>query len=86
MAEAMIEHNCVIGGEGNGGIILPELHFTRDAPLGMALILSYMAISGKSISELVAEIPKYYIYKTKLDLTEDTDFEKVSNNILNDFF
>jgi len=86
VAEAMKEHNCIIGGEGNGGVILPDLHFTRDAPLGMALILSYMATSGKTISELAAEIPKYYIYKTKLDLTGDTDFEKVSNNILNDFF
>jgi len=85
VAGAMKEHNCVIGGEGNGGVILPDLHFTRDAPLGMALILSYMAISGKKISELAAEIPKYYIYKTKLDITVDTDFEEVSNNIINDF-
>ncbi len=85
VAEAMNEHNCVIGGEGNGGIILPDLHFTRDAPLGMALILSYMAVSGKKISELAAEISKYYIFKTKLALTEDTDFEEVSNRIINDF-
>ena len=85
VAEAMIEHNCVIGGEGNGGIILPELHFTRDAPLGMALILSYMAISGKSISELAAEIPRYYIYKTKLELSEAIDFNKVAGKMTQDY-
>ena len=85
VAEVMKEHNCVIGGEGNGGIILPDLHFTRDAPLGMALILSYMATSGKKISELAAEIPKYYMHKTKLDLAENIDFDEVSERILEDF-
>ncbi len=85
VAEAMKEHNCVIGGEGNGGVILPDLHFTRDAPLGMALILSYMAISGKRISELAAEIPKYYIYKTKLELDENIEFDAVSESIIKDF-
>ena len=85
VAEAMKEHNCVIGGEGNGGIILPDLHFTRDAPLGMALILSYMATYGKKISELASEIPKYYMHKTKLDIAENIDFKKVSKNIINDF-
>ena len=85
VAEAMIEHNCVIGGEGNGGIILPDLHFTRDAPLGMALILSYMAISGKTISELAEEIPKYYIYKTKLNISENTNFDKIKKRIVKDY-
>ncbi|MCD6330471.1 MAG: phosphoglucosamine mutase [Candidatus Cloacimonetes bacterium] len=85
VAEAMIEHNCVIGGEGNGGIILPDLHFTRDAPLGMALILSYMAISGKTISELAEEIPKYYIYKTKLNISENTNFDKIKKRIVQDY-
>ncbi len=85
VAEAMKEHDCIIGGEGNGGVILPDLHFTRDAPLGMALILSYMAVSRKKISELAAEIPKYYIYKTKLDISEDTDFDEVTRNIIQDY-
>ncbi|MDP8314129.1 MAG: phosphoglucosamine mutase [Candidatus Celaenobacter antarcticus] len=84
VAEAMIKHNCVIGGEGNGGVILPELHFTRDAPLGMALILSYMAVSGKTISELAAEIPRYFIYKTKLNISEETDFEELTGYIIQD--
>ncbi|MDP8314496.1 MAG: phosphoglucosamine mutase [Candidatus Celaenobacter antarcticus] len=85
VAEAMIEHNCVIGGEGNGGIILPELHFTRDAPLGMALILSYIATSEKTISELASEIPKYYVHKTKLDISEDIDFDEVKKRIIQDY-
>ncbi|OGC78640.1 MAG: phosphoglucosamine mutase [candidate division Zixibacteria bacterium RBG_16_50_21] len=53
----------VIGGEGNGGVILPQLHHTRDGLLAMALILSYLAESGRSISSWVAEIPKYYMEK-----------------------
>jgi len=57
-----------IGGEGNGGIICPEVHYTRDAPAGMALILGLIAESGKKISELVAELPKYYFAKNKLSL------------------
>lgn len=57
-----------IGGEGNGGIIFPEVHYTRDAPAGMALILGLLAESGKSISELVAELPKYYFAKDKVEL------------------
>jgi phosphomannomutase len=57
-----------IGGEGNGGIICPEVHYTRDAPVGMALILGLMAESGKKISEIVEELPKYYFAKDKLEL------------------
>ncbi|MDI3503076.1 MAG: phosphomannomutase [Candidatus Cloacimonadota bacterium] len=57
-----------IGGEGNGGIICPEVHYTRDAPAGMALILGLLAETGKSISELVNELPKYYFVKDKISL------------------
>ncbi len=59
---------AAIGGEGNGGIICPEVHYTRDAPAGMALILGLIAESGKSISELVSELPKYYFSKNKITL------------------
>ena len=76
VAETMKKYNCVIGGEGNGGIILPDLHFTRDAPMGMALILSYMARTDKKISELANLIPHYFMYKTKLQLTDNIDFDK----------
>ena len=64
----MQEISSPIGGEGNGGIICPEVHYTRDAPAGMALILGLLAETGKSISELVAELPKYYFAKDKLEL------------------
>ncbi|MBN2017766.1 MAG: phosphoglucosamine mutase [Candidatus Cloacimonetes bacterium] len=86
VAEIMKAHECVIGGEGNGGVILPDLHFTRDAPLGMALILSYMATSKKKLSELAAEIPRYYIYKTKCELQPHIDFDKISASIKKDYF
>jgi len=69
-----------IGGEGNGGIICPDVHYTRDAPAGMALILGLIAESGKMISELVAELPKYYFAKDKLSLRPaemDTALRKV---------
>ncbi len=85
VAEMMKQHNCVIGGEGNGGIILPDLHFTRDAPMGMALILSYMAKTGKRISELANLIPHYFMYKTKLQLTDNIDFDKRLIHIKNKF-
>ena len=55
-----------IGGEGNGGIICPEVHYTRDALAGMALILALLASSGQSISELVDSLPKYYFAKNKV--------------------
>ena len=57
----------VVGGEGNGGVILPQLHYTRDALLGMALVLSHLAQSRKTISELVAKIPKYSMIRETLD-------------------
>ncbi len=81
VAEKMKENNCVIGGEGNGGIILPALHFTRDAPMGMALILSFLAKSGKSISELTSEIPGYFISKSKFQIDNDFDFNKIITRV-----
>lgn len=54
-----------IGGEGNGGVICPEVHYTRDALAGIALILGLMSESGNSISELVSSLPKYYFAKDK---------------------
>jgi phosphomannomutase len=68
VGKKMQELRSPIGGEGNGGIICPEVHYTRDAPAGMALILGLLAESGKSISELVAELPKYYFAKDKVEL------------------
>jgi len=67
VAEKMKEIKAVIGGEGNGGIIDPRIHYGRDSLIGIAIILEYIAETGKRISELADEIPKYYIEKKKID-------------------
>lgn len=64
----MKELNAVYGGEGNGGPIDPKVGYVRDSFVGMAQVLDAMASSGKSVSELAAEIPRYEIVKTKMDL------------------
>ncbi|QNF33278.1 phosphoglucosamine mutase [Adhaeribacter swui] len=69
----MKEQNAVIGGEGNGGIIYPELHYGRDALVGIALFLSHLAKSGLRMSRLRAAYPNYYISKNKIELTPDID-------------
>ena len=61
--------NAIIGGEGNGGIIYPELHYGRDALVGIALFLTHLAKAGKRISVLRKSYPEYYISKNKIELT-----------------
>ncbi len=73
--------NAVIGGEGNGGIIVPELHYGRDALIGSALILSYLAIEKCSMSELKKRYPQYYISKNRIDLSPDTDVDNILKKI-----
>ena len=68
---------AVIGGEGNGGVIYPELHYGRDALVGVALFLTLLAKSGKKVSELKATYPQYSIAKTKLQLTPEMDVDKI---------
>ncbi len=68
VALRMKKEHAVIGGEGNGGVILPELHLGRDAPLGVALVLQLMLEDPRSISQMVADSPRYAILKDKLDL------------------
>ena len=75
VVEKMKEVGAVIGGEGNGGIILPELHYGRDALVGIALFLSYLANYGKSSGILRATYPSYHIAKNKISLTEDIDLD-----------
>ena len=69
--------NAVIGGEGNGGIIYPDLHFGRDALVGIALFLTHLANTGKKISALRKSYPEYYISKNKIELTPDIDVDGV---------
>ncbi len=71
----MKETNAVIGGEGNGGIIYPELHYGRDALVGIALFLTHLAKFGQSISMLRSTYPSYYISKNKITLTEEMDID-----------
>jgi phosphomannomutase len=61
----------IVGGEGNGGVILPELHYGRDALVGMALILEYLAESKKTITDLALDLPRYFMIKKKGELTKD---------------
>ena len=65
VARAIRDERALIGGEGNGGVMLPALHIGRDAPLGVALILHLLAVSGVTLSQLVAAAPRYTIVKAK---------------------
>jgi phosphomannomutase len=65
--QAMIQHNAIIGGEGNGGVIDNRIVGGRDSLVGMAYVLQLMASTGKTISQLVSDIPKYEIVKTKFE-------------------
>jgi phosphomannomutase len=70
----MLKHDSIIGGEGNGGVIDPRIVPGRDSLVGMAYTLQLMAATGKKLSELIAELPKYEIVKTKFDCRrEDAD-------------
>ncbi len=77
----MKAQNAIIGGEGNGGVILPELHYGRDALVGVALMLSYMAKSGKSTLELKASYPQYVISKNKIQLTPEIDVDALLDKV-----
>lgn len=77
VVEKMKAVNAVIGGEGNGGIIVPELHYGRDALIGIALFLSHLAHFGKQISRLRRTYPEYHMAKTKLERSKDIDLEKI---------
>ena len=73
VVEKMKEVGAVIGGEGNGGVILPELHYGRDALVGIALFLSHLAKSGQSCSELRSRYPDYAMSKQKIELGPGAD-------------
>ena len=73
----MKETGAVIGGEGNGGVIYPEIHYGRDALVGVALFLTLLAKSGKTMSELRKTYPAYEIFKSRIDLTPDLDVDAI---------
>lgn len=72
---------AVIGGEGNGGIIVPELHYGRDALIGIALFLTHLAKEGKSVKQLRNTYPDYFISKNKIELSKDVDLNKIFDHI-----
>ncbi|MDH3222990.1 MAG: phosphoglucosamine mutase [Gemmatimonadota bacterium] len=71
VASKMMEVGAVVGGEGNGGVILPALHHTRDAPVGAALILQYLADGSAPLSQRVAALPAYRIVKEKMSFSRE---------------
>lgn len=77
--------NAVIGGEGNGGVIYPASHYGRDSLVGIALFLSHLAHEKKTVSELRATYPEYYIAKQKIELTPDIDVDAILLAVKNKF-
>ncbi|HRH48371.1 MAG TPA: phosphoglucosamine mutase [Panacibacter sp.] len=73
--------NAVIGGEGNGGIIVPDLHYGRDALIGIALFLTQLALSKKSITQLRRQYPDYFMSKNKIELDNGFDIKKIFSHI-----
>lgn len=81
----MKENKAVIGGEGNGGIIYPALHYGRDSLVGIALFLTYLAKTGKKVSELRATYPNYFMSKQKIELTPEINIDKLLESIKDKF-
>lgn len=85
VVEKMKEVHAVIGGEGNGGVILPDLHYGRDALVGIALVLSHLATSGQTLSELRRSYPSYEMVKDKIALDPGLDLDGLLDELENAF-
>ncbi len=77
VVELMKKNNAIIGGEGNGGIIYPELHYGRDSLVGVALFLTHLANKKMKVSELRASYPEYFMSKNKIELTPQIDVDAI---------
>lgn len=77
VATKMKELNAIIGGEGSGGVILPDLHYGRDALAGILITLQFLAETGKSLSEIKKELPQYFILKDKFVMSSEVNPDKV---------
>ena len=77
VVDLMKKNNAIIGGEGNGGIIYPELHYGRDSLVGVALFLTHLANKKMSVSALRASYPEYYMSKNKIELTPQIDVDAI---------
>jgi phosphomannomutase len=82
VVEMMKKHKAVIGGEGNGGVIYPELHYGRDALVGIALFLTYLAQSGKTCSRLRDSYPSFFISKNKIEFSPEMDIDEILEKII----
>jgi phosphomannomutase len=85
VVEKMRETNAIIGGEGNGGVIFPKLHAGRDSLLGIALVLTYMAKSNRTLSELKAGYPQYFMSKNKMQISDNFNLDKLINHFANKY-
>lgn len=81
VVKKMKEVNAVIGGEGNGGIILPDLHYGRDALVGIALFLTHLTACGKTVKQLRGSYPDYFIIKNKMELEQGLDLSQIFEKI-----
>ncbi len=77
VVELMKKTSAIIGGEGNGGIIYPELHYGRDSLVGVALFLTHLANLNVTVAELRASYPQYYMSKNKIELTPQIDVDAI---------
>lgn len=77
VVEQMKKVNAVVGGEGNGGVIIPDLHYGRDSLIGIALFLSHLALAGCSTSELRKRYPDYFMSKNKIELSPEMDIDNL---------
>ena len=82
VVELMKKNNAIIGGEGNGGIIYPELHYGRDAIVGVALFLTYLAEKKCKVSELRASYPQYFMSKNKIELTPSINVDRLLEKMI----
>ena len=81
VVQKMKDSNAVIGGEGNGGVIVPDLHYGRDALIGIALFLTHLAKFGGTVSELRKTYPEYVISKNKINLEVGVDIKMIFEEI-----
>lgn len=77
VSKALMENDSIVGGEGNGGVIIPSIGYGRDSFAGMAFMLEYMAKSKLSVSRLVAQIPAYHVVKMKRDLNSNAEIQSI---------
>tara|TARA_B100000686_G_scaffold353745_1_gene460619 strand:+ start:2558 stop:3940 length:1383 start_codon:yes stop_codon:yes gene_type:complete len=85
VVEVMKKNNAVIGGEGNGGVIVPDIHYGRDAIVGIAIFLSLLAERKLKVSELKKTYPYYYISKKRVELSSNLDIDKIINNLIDKY-